>query len=175
MAARARSDRVRARHVRSTLARRRAAPTHAATAKTAQQTKTALESLRKKMEEQRAKLDKEKGLEKADGLFKQIEQGTRELAEKQKMDPTKAAVKLNDLAKQLEERRQQLGGKDGLKEQFQKMKNLGAGPADKAAEAMKQGDWKKAHRRSREARQGTARKAKWTPPPKSNSRSNSSK
>jgi hypothetical protein len=53
-------------------------------------------------------------------------------------------VKLNDLAKQLEERRQQLGGKEGLKEQFQKMKNLGAGPADKAAEAMKQGDWKKA-------------------------------
>ncbi len=116
----------------------------ASAAKTAQQTKTALESLRKKMEEQRAKLDKDKNLQKADGLFKQIEQGTRELAEKQKMDPTKAAVKLNDLAKQLEERRQQLGGKDGLKEQFQKMKNLGAGPAEKAAEALKQGDFKKA-------------------------------
>jgi hypothetical protein len=115
-----------------------------AQAKSEQQTKTALESLRKKLEEQRAKLDKEKGLEKADGLFKQIEEGTRELTQKQKMDPTKAAVKLNDLAQQLEERRQQLGGKDGLKEQFQKMKNLGAGPADKAAEAMKQGDWKKA-------------------------------
>jgi len=115
-----------------------------ATAKTAQQTKNALESLRKKMEEQRAKLEKEKGLEKADGLFKQIEQGARELTQKQKMDPTKAAVKLNDLAKQLEQRRQQLGGKEGLKEQFQKMKNLGAGPADKAAEALKEGDVKKA-------------------------------
>jgi hypothetical protein len=115
-----------------------------AAAKTAENTKTALESLRKKVEEQRQKLDKEKGLEKANGLFKQIEEGTRELTQKEKMDPTKAAVKLNDLAKQLEERRQQLGGKDGLKEQFQKMKNLGAGPADKAAEAMKQGDWKKA-------------------------------
>ena len=115
-----------------------------AAAKTSQNTKTALESLRKKMEEQRKKLDKEKGLEKADGLFKQIEEGTRELTQKEKMDPTKAAVKLNDLAKQLEERRQQLGGKEGLKEQFQKMKNLGAGPADKAADALKQGDWKKA-------------------------------
>jgi chemotaxis protein histidine kinase CheA len=115
-----------------------------ATAKTAENTKTALESLRKKVEEQRQKLDKEKGLDKANGLFKQIEEGTRELTQKDKVDPTKAAVKLNDLAKQLEERRQQLGGKDGLKEQFQKMKNLGAGPADKAAEAMKQGDWKKA-------------------------------
>ncbi len=116
----------------------------AASAKTAENTKTALESLRKKVEEQRQKLDKEKGLDKANGLFKQIEEGTRELTQKEKMDPTKAAVKLNDLAKQLEERKQQLGGKDGLKEQFQKMKNLGAGPADKAAEAMKQGDWKKA-------------------------------
>ncbi len=116
----------------------------AASAKTAENTKTALESLRKKVEEQRQKLDKEKGLDKANGLFKQIEEGTRELTQKEKMDPTKAAVKLNNLAKQLEERKQQLGGKDGLKEQFQKMKNLGAGPADKAAEAMKQGDWKKA-------------------------------
>ena len=64
-------------------------------------------------------------------LFKQIEQGTRELTEKKDVDRTKAAVKLNDLAKQLEERRQQLGGKDGLKEQFQNMKNLGAGPPKK--------------------------------------------
>src|SRR4029079_18151438 len=107
-----------------------------AQAKSEQQTKTALESLRKKLEEQRAKLDKEKGLEKADGLFKQIEEGTRELTQKQKMDPTKAAVKLNDLAQQLEERRQQLGGKDGLKEQFQKMKNLGHRRADKAAQSV---------------------------------------
>ncbi|HEX3599128.1 MAG TPA: hypothetical protein VHU84_03240 [Lacipirellulaceae bacterium] len=115
-----------------------------ASAKTAQNAKTALESLRKRVEQQRQKLDKEKGLEKAEGLFKEIEKGTRELTEKEKIDPTKAAVKLNDLAKQLEERKQQLGGKEGMKEQFQKMKNLGAGPADKAAEAMKQGDWKKA-------------------------------
>lgn len=115
-----------------------------ATAKNEQQTKTALESLRKKMEEQRAKLEKEKGLEAADDVFKQIEKGTRELSEKQKLDKTKAHVALNDLAKQLEERRQQLGGKDALKEQFQKMKNLGAGPAEKAAQAMKEGDWKKA-------------------------------
>jgi hypothetical protein len=115
-----------------------------ATAKTEQQTKTAIESLRKKMEEQRNKLDKDKNLEKAEGLFKQIEQGTKELAEKKKLDPSKAAVKLNDLAKQLEERKQQLGGKEALQEQLQKMKSLGAGPAEKAAEALKQGDFKKA-------------------------------
>ncbi len=107
------------------------------------QVKQSAESLRKKIEERR-KEAREKGLEEAEGLFKEIEQGTRELTEKENIDRTKAAVKLNDLAKQLEERRQQLGGKNGLREQFQNMKNLGAGPAEKAAQAMKQGDWKKA-------------------------------
>jgi DNA repair exonuclease SbcCD ATPase subunit len=107
------------------------------------QVKQSAESLRKKIEE-RTKQAREKGLKDAEGLFKQIEQGARELTEKQNIDRTKAAVKLNDVAKQLEERRQQLGGKDGLKEQLQNMKNLGAGPAERAAQAMKQGDWKKA-------------------------------
>jgi uncharacterized coiled-coil DUF342 family protein len=80
----------------------------------------------------------------ADDLFKKIEEGTRELTQKEKLDPSKAHVKLNDLAKELEQRRQQLGGDNALKEQLQKMKDLGAGPADKAAQAMKQGDWNKA-------------------------------
>jgi hypothetical protein len=108
------------------------------------QTKTAVESLRKKLALLQKQAEKEKGLKDANGLFKQIEQGTRELTQKDQVDRTKAAVKLNDLAKQLDERRQQLGGKDSLKQQFQSMKNLGQGPAEKAAEAMKQGDWKKA-------------------------------
>jgi hypothetical protein len=107
------------------------------------QVKKSLESPRKKLEELRKKAE-ERDLEAAKDLFKQIEQGAKELTEKKSLDRTKAAVKLNDLKKTLEERRQQFGGKDGLKEQFQSMKNLGAGPAEKAAEAMKQGDWQKA-------------------------------
>jgi hypothetical protein len=99
--------------------------------------------LRKKIEERRKQAEKE-GLKEAEGLFQKIEQGTRELSEKQNSDRTKAAVKLNDLKQQLEARREQLGGKDSLRQQFQNMKNLGAGPAEKAANAMKQGDWKKA-------------------------------
>jgi hypothetical protein len=107
------------------------------------QVKQSAESFRKKIE-QRRKQAREKGLEEAEGLFKQIERGTRELTEKQNIDRTTAAVKLNELAKQLEARKAQLGGKNGLKEQFQNMKNLGAGPAEKAAQAMTQGDWKMA-------------------------------
>ncbi len=113
-------------------------------AKTEQQTKTAIESLRKKIEEQRKKLAEDKDLKAADELFKKIEQGARELSQKDKLDPSKAHVKLNDLAKELEQKRQQLGGDKALQEQMQKMKDLGAGPADKAAQAMKQGDWDKA-------------------------------
>jgi hypothetical protein len=115
-----------------------------ASAKMEAQTKNALDSFRKKLEEQRKKLADDKGLKAADDLFKQIEEGTRELTQKEKLDPSKAHVKLNDLAKELEQKRQKLGGDNALKEQLQKMKDLGAGPADKAAQAMKEGDWNKA-------------------------------
>jgi hypothetical protein len=115
-----------------------------AAVKMEQQTKNALESLRKKMDEQRKKLADGKDLKGADELFKQIEEGTKELSQKDKVDPTKAHVKLNELTKQLEERRQKAGGQEAIKEQLQKMKDLGAGPADKVAQAMKQGDWHKA-------------------------------
>ncbi len=114
-----------------------------APANVSKQVKQSAEALRKKIEEQRKKAE-EKDLKAAKDIFKKIELATRELSEKKDIDRTKAAVKLNDVAKQLEERRQQLGGKDGLKEQFNNMKNLGAGPAEKAAQAMKQGDWQKA-------------------------------
>lgn len=107
------------------------------------QVKKSAESLRKKIEEQKKQAEKDQ-LKEAAGLFKQIEEATKQLEEKKGLDRTKAAVTLNDLAKQLEQRRQQLGGEDKLKQQFESMKNLGAGPAEKAAQAMKEGDWKKA-------------------------------
>jgi septal ring factor EnvC (AmiA/AmiB activator) len=134
-----------------------------AAAKMEQQTKNALDSFRKKLEEHRKKLAEEKGLKAADDLFKKIEEGTRELSQKEKLDPSKAHVKLNDLAKELEQKRQQLGGDKALKEQLQKMKDLGAGPADKAAQAMKQGDWNKAMQEidklAKELREGKLDKA----------------
>ena len=53
-------------------------------------------------------------------------------------------MKLNDLARQLTERRKQLGGKEGLQKQLQNMKSFDHGPAEKIAEAMKQGDFQQA-------------------------------
>ena len=134
-----------------------------AVAKEQQQNKNAIESLRKKLDELRKKEAKEQGLKPADDVFKQIEQGTRDLLKKEKLDRTQAHVKLNDLAKQLEQRRQKLGGEEALKQQLQKLKDLGAGPADKAAQAMKEGDWNKAQQEieklAKELRDGKLSKA----------------
>jgi hypothetical protein len=114
-----------------------------ASAAVAKQINTAAESARKKLSEQRAQAKRE-GLKAADGLFKLIEAGTRDLAEKKDLDRTQAAVKFNDLAKQLDERRKQLGGKDGLQKQLQNLKGLGSGTAGKIAQAMQQGDFQQA-------------------------------
>jgi hypothetical protein len=109
----------------------------------AKQVNTANDALRKKLEQQRKEAQR-RGLKDAAGLFKRIEAGTKDLAEKKDLDRSKAAVKLNDLARELEQRRQQLGGKDGLQKQLQNLKSFGSGPAEKIAQAMKQGDFRKA-------------------------------
>jgi hypothetical protein len=107
------------------------------------QAQTALESLREKIAEQRKKAE-ERALTQAEDIFKQIEDASRDLTDKPDLDRTKAAVKLNDLAEQMEQRRQELGGKDELQKQLANMKDLGGGPAEKAAQAMKQGNWQQA-------------------------------
>lgn len=110
---------------------------------TAEEVKKAVEEARKRLERRKQQAEK-KGLTDASGLLKEIEKSTEELAKKTPSQTSKAAVKLNDLAKQLDERRKKLGGGESLREQLNRMKDLGQGPADKAANAMKQGDWQKA-------------------------------
>lgn len=109
----------------------------------AKQINTAAESARKKLEEQRKEAER-RGMKEAEGLFKRIETQTKDLSDKKDVDRTKAAVKLNDLARQLTERRKQLGGKEGLQKQLQNMKSFDHGPAEKIADALKQGDFKQA-------------------------------
>lgn len=109
----------------------------------AKQIKESAEPLRKKFEQQKKELA-EKGLKDAAELFKQLEEGTRELTKRDNVDRKQALSKFNDLQKQLEERREKLGGAQKMKEQLEKLKNLKAGPADKVADAIKNGDFKKA-------------------------------
>lgn len=109
----------------------------------AKQINTAAESARKKLEEQRKEAER-RGMKDAEGLFKKIEAQTKDLSERKDVDRTKAAVKLNDLARQLADRRKQLGGKEGLQKQLQNMKSFDHGPAEKIADAMKNGDFQQA-------------------------------
>ncbi|HEV2969952.1 MAG TPA: hypothetical protein VGY55_08175 [Pirellulales bacterium] len=108
-----------------------------------QQLQQSAEALRKKLAE-RQKEAAEQGLKDGGDLFKKIEQGIKDLAKKDGLDQKQALVKLNDFAKELEARREKLGGDDKLKQQLGQMKDLKNGPAEKLADALKNGDFQKA-------------------------------
>lgn len=105
--------------------------------------KEASEVVRKAMEEKR-KEAKEKDLKHAEEAFKQLEATAKEMENKNEGDRKQAAIKLNNLKKQLEERRNELGASSEFKKQMEKMKDLGKGPAEKLADAVRQGDFKQA-------------------------------
>lgn len=109
----------------------------------AEEVQKAAEKARRELRKRREDAEKQ-GLADASDLLKKIESGTADLAKKEPKDTTRTAVKLNDLTKQLAERRKKLGGGEELRKQLNQMKDLGRGPAEKVADAMKQGDWKKA-------------------------------
>lgn len=105
--------------------------------------KTSTEVLRKKLIDRR-KEARDQGLKDAEELFAKLEQGTKELTKSNLADRKQAMVELNDLAKDLEKRRQKLGGGDKLQEHLKQLKNIQQGPADKLAEAMRDGDFRQA-------------------------------
>ena len=105
--------------------------------------KKSVEDLRKKIAERRKKAA-EKKLKEADGLLKQIEAGVKDLNDKPGTDKRKTLVKLNDLKQQLNKRRQELGGQKALQQQLKDLKDLGKGPAEKAADAIRKGELGKA-------------------------------
>ncbi|MEN6449433.1 MAG: hypothetical protein ABFC96_02995 [Thermoguttaceae bacterium] len=106
-----------------------------------EQIKKSTESVRRQLEKRR-ELAKKEGLPEAERVFKKIEQGLKDLNK----EPTKekALVKLNDLARIAAERRKQLGGADKIKQQLDQMRKIDQGPADKLADAVRKGDFKKA-------------------------------
>lgn len=108
-----------------------------------EQVKKSAEELKKKIADRRKDAE-QRGLEDADLLLKKLQEGVEQLNAKEQVDRKAAMVKINDLAKELEKRREQLGGADKLKKQFEQMKNLQRGPADKAGKALQEGDFKKA-------------------------------
>ncbi|MBM4002414.1 MAG: hypothetical protein FJ295_03885 [Planctomycetes bacterium] len=119
--------------------------------------KKSTDELRKKLEEQKQKLD-EKGLEEAKELFAKMQKALdKQLGEKERMDRKEALVKLNDLSKELERRREELGGTDKLKQQMQQMKNFEKGPADRMADSFRKGDFKNAIKEAKQLQEKLAK------------------
>jgi hypothetical protein len=119
--------------------------------------KKSTDELRKKLEEQKQKLD-EKGLEEAKELFAKMQKALdKQLGEKEHMDRKEALVKLNDLSKELERRREELGGTDKLKQQMQQMKNFEKGPADRMADSFRKGDFKNAIKEAKQLQEKLAK------------------
>ncbi|MEM6799156.1 MAG: hypothetical protein AAF589_06550, partial [Planctomycetota bacterium] len=109
-----------------------------------EQVKKSLEETRKKIAKKIQEAEAKEELKDASNLLKQVKDGIDDIAKKGDGDRKKTTVKLNDLAQQLADRKQQLGGSKALRNELNKLKNLGKGPAEKAAEAMKDGNWQKA-------------------------------
>ena len=113
------------------------------TPRSAAQIHDSAEGLRKKLAQQRKEAS-EKGLQDVGDLIKKVEQGIKDLANKEGVDRKQAMVQLNDLSKQLEARRKELGDKNKLKQELGQMKDMKNGPAEKLADALKNGRFQKA-------------------------------
>lgn len=100
-------------------------------------------NLRKRIVEKK-KQAAEKGLKEAVGLFEQLEKETEKLRQNPKADQKQSLVKLNDLASQLEKRRNEVGSQKEMRRQLANLDKLNQGPAEKMAQAMKDGNWQKA-------------------------------
>ncbi len=80
-----------------------------------------------------------------DGEFKQeLAKKLNELATKENVERKDAFVKINDLAQEIEKKKKEFGGAEEMKKELAKLKEIEKGPADKFAEALKDGDLGKA-------------------------------
>lgn len=121
-----------------------------------QRIKATTKELQKKLAQRREEA-KAKGLQDAEELFRKITQGIDDLEKKDDVDQKKALVKLNELAKELAERRDSLGDSEKMKQQFDKLKELEKGPADKLAQALKEGNFEKAVEELKQLREKLAK------------------
>ncbi len=108
------------------------------------QVQTAEDAFKQKLEQQRKKLTENERLKDAADFFKRLEDRLGKDGDKEKADRKSSLVRLNDIKKEIEDRKKQLGDGDAMKKQLNDLKDLKKGPADKAVDAIKGGDFKKA-------------------------------
>lgn len=108
------------------------------------QIKNATKPLLQQIQKQREQAEKN-GLSDIEiDFFKKLEGELAKLQKEKNLDAKQSLAKLNDIKEQLEQRRNELGGSENLKRNLQSLEKFEAGPAEKLADAMKQGDFEKA-------------------------------
>ena len=124
-----------------------AVPQKSSTAVASSETKQRLdrtaESLKKKLAERKKRAEAQ-GLKEASDVFSKIEKGVDDMKKLEDVDRKKALVKLNNLADEIKQRRDKIGDPDKMRKQFNQMKDLMSGPADRMNDALRKGDMKKA-------------------------------
>jgi len=103
------------------------------------QTKPILEMIRKKREDA-----EEKGLQEAADEFKKIEKKLEDFQKANTVDSKKMLSDFNEIKKEIERKKEALGGSDSVKKALDNLKNIDKGPAEKIADALKDGDFEKA-------------------------------
>ena len=114
-----------------------------ANAEIREQIKRSAQALKTRLAEKQKRVE-ESGLKDAEQIFKKLHQGLDEMSKNGDVDRKKALVKINDLAKELDQRRKALGDPEKMQKQFEGLKNIERGPAEKIADAMKDGNFEKA-------------------------------
>jgi hypothetical protein len=84
-------------------------------------------------------------LEKGD-FEKMMDQKIDKLVSKEGLDRKNAMIELNKLSNEIDKRKQQLGGAEKMKQELEKLTKLEKGPADKLAQAMKEGNFEGAQK-----------------------------
>jgi len=103
------------------------------------QTAPILKAIQKKREDAESKGDKESAEQ-----FKRIEEKINSLQNSTEADRKKIIADINDLKKELQQKKESLGSSEQLKKSLEGMKDLNAGPAEKMAKALQEGEFDKA-------------------------------
>ncbi len=102
--------------------------------------------IRRSVEELKKRLANRKttqGLQDADAVIKKVQRAVDEISQ-QNADRKKVLVKLNNLTQQLAERRDSVAASKEARDTLRQLQNTERGPADRVADALKQGDMDKA-------------------------------
>jgi tetratricopeptide (TPR) repeat protein len=103
------------------------------------QTKPILAQIQKKRQEA-----EEKGLQEAVDQFKKLEKKIEDIQKSNTLDSKKVLSDFNEIKKEMEQRKESLGGTDSVKKALSNLSKMDKGPAEKMANAIKDGDFDKA-------------------------------